>query len=473
MLMTRFMRSRAWLTALVAAALALLAPVAHADTITMHGGTIYYGEILEETPKTVTIRTKVANIVTTLTLKRSDISLIERTGNAVRPGYFEEKDKPKQADDAAGNDDDSATLYVLIPIHGEIGKESMADGVENALDGARRAKIRHVVFDIDTPGGSVAHADRMAKAIAEHREKTKAWKEPVRIHAYVHRAISAGIWVMFSCDSIFWADGATAGGAVVFRQDQSTGAAEVDAKMNSIIAAELAATAQQLGHRQEIVRAMMLPPSSLYTWVDSTGARRISDSRPPRGEAADAHELDGPEGILTLTTTDALELGLGTLAPDGPESLGSLIGTDGWKAAGKGGAAAMKQAARTAQAKQDKAERDAARAAELKEKALSLLTTLDPAIARAQAADPYQGSYQTINGVFTGDSQAEWTRRTASALKLWDKVFDIIKDLDKMDREHIKLTSHSIFDRENGRMVASQVEEIMSRLRTEAGKNKP
>lgn len=461
-----------WILCTVLIGLAAARP-AQADTVTMHNGTIYYGEIIEETPKTITIKTKVANIATTLTLKRSDISLIEKTANPVRPGYFDEKNERKrEGEEAEGNAD--STLYTLIPIHGTIGEEAVAAGVENALESARRSKIRYVVFDIDTPGGLVSHADEMAKAIAQHREKTKGWKEPVQIYAYVRRAISAGIWVMFSCDRVFWADGATAGGAVMFRQDQTTGAAEVDAKMNSIVAAELAAVAQGLGHPQEVVRAMMLPASSLYVWTDDTGARRTSDSMPDRGAGSDVHELDGPETVLTLTTADAMDIGLGTMAPGGPESLGQMLELAGWKPAGKGGAAAMKQAARSQQAKEDKAERDAERAEELRTKALSMNeNTLKPLIERANQADPYQGSYETVNGYFTGESQAEWARRTSNALKLWAKVLDVIRDLDKMDREHLKITGASIFNRESGRMVGSKVDEIMARLRSEANKTRP
>lgn len=471
---SRFAPRRAAIAAAVA--LACLAPLAdaRADTVTMHSGTIYYGEVVEETATHISIKTKVSNIVTTLKLARADIASIEKTGNPVKPGYLDDT-APSRGDDddasptsaASGS---SAGSYMLIPITGEIGRESMGEGVKNALKAAKAAKIRHIVFDINTPGGRVDDANEMVEAIIDYRNAAAAWDTPPRFYAYVRNAISAGIWVMFSCDVVCWSDQAIAGGAVAYRKDQSTGDASVDAKMNSILAAQLMTAAETLGHPPELVRAMMIMEAELHAWEDG-GQTRLSNDK-PRNQPG-ARELDGPREVLTLTTSQAVDLGFGRLIAGGPEEIGPALGIAGWKQAGKGGEAAMKAAARAEENRLKRAERDSDRAKEMYEKATALNATLSQAIDRAQAADPRAASYTTRGGVFTDESRAEWSRRSATAIKMWTEILDRIREMDKLDREFKKITGDSIFNRIQGRMVANEVDAIITRLRSEANRDRP
>lgn len=459
-----------------AVVLACLTPLgaARADTVTMHSGTIYYGEVIEETPTHISIKTKVSNIVTTLKLARADIASIEKTDNPVKPGYLDDTAPSRDDDDDASPttaaSGSGAGSYMLIPITGEIGRESMGEGVKNALKAAKSAKVRHIVFDINTPGGRVDDANEMVAAIIDYRNAAAAWDTPPRFYAYVRNAISAGIWVMFSCDVVCWSDQAIAGGAVAFKRDQTTGDASVDAKMNSILAAQLMTAAETLGHPPELVRAMMIMEAELHAWEDG-GQTRLSNDK-PRNQPG-ARELDGPREVLTLTTSQALDLGFGRLVAGGPEQIGPALGIAGWKQAGKGGEAAMKAAARAEENRLKRAERDSERAKEVYEKATALNATLSQAIDRAQAADPRAASYTTRGGVFTDESRAEWSRRSATAIKMWTEILDRIREMDKLDREFKKLTGDSIFNRIQGRMVANEVDAIITRLRSEANRDRP
>ena len=49
--------------------------------------------------------------------------------------------------------------YLVVPMRGEIGSTVTAIGLERALEDARKQKIAHIVFALDSPGGKVEEAE--------------------------------------------------------------------------------------------------------------------------------------------------------------------------------------------------------------------------------------------------------------------------------------------------------------------------
>lgn len=464
------MFGRSWSLWLWSFCVALAVNPARADTVVMHDGTMYYGEVIEETEAEVVMKTKVANIVTTVRLKRAEIQSIDRPNFGVREGFFEEKEK--KAGDAEPTVD--ASSYLLIPIKGTIGVEATADGVEQALKDAKERSIRHIVFELDTPGGYVQDAEKMADLIEAHRASAPA-DSPVKFHAYIRNALSAGIWVVFSCDEVCWAEGASAGAAVTFSKDRTTGAAEVDAKMNSAFAAKVAAIAEKHRHSPHFVRAMMVPEAKVYSWRDGRGNAVISGTAPvDKSAITEFRVLDDQGSILTLSASDAAAVGFGKVVPAGPEGLGAVNSVPDWKSAGDAGEKAMAQAAKTRQRELEQAGKDIETIRGIEKEFRLIIGKIDGMITAANSADPLQEQYTVdSSGNFTASSRAAWKANCDRAIDLWDEVLNSIDDLQRLDGRHKRLGGDGLLDKAGKKWVVGEIRDKAKWLREKRGATRP
>lgn len=91
----------------------------------------------------------------------------------------------------------------VVPIDGEI-TNATAQFVETRLERAAEAQPLAVVFDIDTPGGSVLAAERISNAILN---------APVPTAAVANQALSAGALIAMSAEDLAMLPGGTIGAA--------------------------------------------------------------------------------------------------------------------------------------------------------------------------------------------------------------------------------------------------------------------
>jgi len=98
----------------------------------------------------------------------------------------------------------SAQQVVRVPLSGTI-EMGLAPFVERTLAEAVAAGADAVVLEIETPGGRVDAAERIANAIG---------RSPVPVHAWVNmHAYSAGAMIAIATDRIFMQPGAVIGAA--------------------------------------------------------------------------------------------------------------------------------------------------------------------------------------------------------------------------------------------------------------------
>ena len=90
-----------------------------------------------------------------LTFSRDEIDSMER--KPVPPGFFEPPPPPPRATEPEPTKPDEA-LYLEVPIDGVFGEQVFAAGIEKALRYARRYRIEHVVFRINSAGGDLHEA---------------------------------------------------------------------------------------------------------------------------------------------------------------------------------------------------------------------------------------------------------------------------------------------------------------------------
>jgi ATP-dependent protease ClpP protease subunit len=342
------------------AAAFLAAGGALADIVYLSNGTWVKGTILSETKDDVEIDGKTnTGIPFKGKISMGQVSSILRDEKPKEaPDETPKKDEVKPAESPAAapeaKPESAPTVpeveekkgpvgdYLVVPLKGGFGDEIAPKGVSLALEWAVRKNIKHVVFEIESGGGYVWAANAIRDLMKKH-------DEALTYHAVIKEALSASIWVVFACDTISVLPGGTMGAAVMYTA--VTGSAEVDEKLNSAVAAEIASKAEVLGHSGHLVRAMILTDYTLYA-VEERGVWRFERDKPESGgkdkNAAGGVKVETlAEGnrVVTLTAAEMVKYGVARVVASMEDTeIGGRIGDPGWKSAGKAGEASMKTA---------------------------------------------------------------------------------------------------------------------------------
>jgi membrane-bound serine protease (ClpP class) len=168
-------------------------------------------------------------------------------------------------------------------------EDGLAPYVARGLREAAAAGAAAVYLDIDTPGGRIDAAERIADAVGA---------STVPVYAFVNpRAYSAGALIALSAKAIYMRPGAVLGAATPV-DGQGVKASE---KMVSAMRGEFRALAEARGLDPRVAEAM----------VD---------------ERVEVPGLDTPEQLLTLSTNEALRVGYAKAAVAGEPELLRAIG---------------------------------------------------------------------------------------------------------------------------------------------------
>jgi membrane-bound serine protease (ClpP class) len=182
-----------------------------------------------------------------------------------------------------------ATVY-RIPVTGGV-ELGMAPYVERSLDEAAAAGAAFVVIDLDTPGGQVSAAERIADAIAD---------SSVPVYALVdRRALGAGALVALSTRGIYMRPGSVIGAAARAEEESE----ETSGKIVSAMRSEMSALAVKRGLDSRVAEAMVDQDVAIPGVVEA-------------GK------------LLTLTTEDAVGLRYATEVDDFTGLLASLSAPD-------------------------------------------------------------------------------------------------------------------------------------------------
>jgi len=230
------------------------------------------------------------------------------------------------------------TFYLEVPMIDAppmvevLGAESSGGGIgmnitaESIINSVRYAggqpDINHVVFLMRTGGGKMFHAEAMKDVIEEFHRTTE-------FHIIIDDAISAGTWTVFSCDTIFMVDGGSVGGAVIY-VNLPDGTVKESPDIPAV-AARMAQLAERNGHPGALLPAMMHLPAELHYWEED--GEPVLSGRPPAssGSIRNHQELDSSSNVLTLTSSQAVEIGLADRLRGFDATLvGDEIGAPGW-----------------------------------------------------------------------------------------------------------------------------------------------
>ncbi|HWG85626.1 MAG TPA: ATP-dependent Clp protease proteolytic subunit, partial [Deinococcales bacterium] len=172
----------------------------------------------------------------------------------------------------------TAPLGVIIPIQGEINGANAAS-LERRLKQAEERGAAVVVLDIDTPGGEVSSAIRMADAILNTATPSLA---------VVTNAFSAGALIAMSGEQVAMLPGSEIGAALPITGTGQALEGVVGEKINSALRAKFRSVAETRGRPADLAEAMVNP-------------NKVVPGVKERGD------------ILTLTAADAVKLGVANL----------------------------------------------------------------------------------------------------------------------------------------------------------------
>jgi membrane-bound serine protease (ClpP class) len=175
-----------------------------------------------------------------------------------------------------------------VPITGVI-ELGIAPFLERSLEEAREAGAAAVVLDIDTPGGRVDAAERMADAISDSE---------VPVYAFINRrALSAGALISLAAHGIYMRPGSVIGAATPVTGEGQRAPEKIVSAMRSSMRA--------------LAEARALDPAVAEAMVD---------------EQIEVPGISEAGQLLTLTTEEAVEIGYAEPAEDW-DGLMQILGT--------------------------------------------------------------------------------------------------------------------------------------------------
>jgi len=204
---------------------------------------------------------------------------------------------------------------VVITLAGQV-DDYNRDALFRNFERARKLGAKTVILHVDTYGGLVPSALDMARFLRR--------QDDLHVVAFVDdKAISAGAMIALACNEIVMVPSAVLGDCapIVFKSDgklDSLPPAE-RAKQESPILKDFEASAARNGYDPLLATSMVATGKVVYYVEDAEGHRKFVDEPTYQKLVKDgdwkavaglSNPVDGPDTLLTVTTDEALKLGL-------------------------------------------------------------------------------------------------------------------------------------------------------------------
>jgi len=430
-----------------------------ADTLALKDGRTFEGRIVKQTAADVVfeVHGHGGRMKYSMTVPREQVaSLTEGKIAAEAPGSAEPKplaagEFPPEPE-APPVEPARSPSYCVIPLHGVVGHAFVADVLDKSLLDAEKRGPDVVLLDIDSPGGLIDEVERLAAVLRAHRGK-------VRVVAYVSKhAISAAAIALLAVEEIHMHPSAVVGAATGLKISPFGVPTELPEKSQSVWRATARSCAEAGGHSPLLAEAMIDPRMELYVVVEDgkpvvrqgrvelvTVEKREGGRRVVRKEGAgDARVVTVAGKLLTMTATEAEQVGLSAGKADDYAALGKALGFEGWtECAGLGRPLAEHRAQVV-----EKVRSDFAR----------FRQEFRDAMRQAVAADPTRHRY-VINprtGAFTPQSRRQWQERTAVCYRFLGKAERALKQAKKLAERFPRVTLTDV----------AELRDIESRIKT-------
>jgi membrane-bound serine protease (ClpP class) len=190
------------------------------------------------------------------------------------------------------------------------------DQLKRRFDRARSAGAKTVILEIDTYGGLVTAGLDISRFLKNQTD--------LHIIGFVDsKAISAGAMIALACDEIVMAPSGTLGDCAPIQMGHGIGVVPMGpaerAKAESPILADFMESAERHGYARELAVAMVSTPLSVYwvqdgegnrRFVDATAYKELTEGGKWKAVEGEPSPIDGPEGLLTVHTEQAIRYAL-------------------------------------------------------------------------------------------------------------------------------------------------------------------
>lgn len=424
----------------------LMTAAALGDTVTMKDGRHFEGEIIEQSPTVVVLDAMVAGIRATLPLKRAAIEQIDV--EPVAPDFYEPRSKvdarvSNRAEFAYGDE-----LFLEVPVVGQIGQAIHEASLRRVLAYAKRYRVNHIVFRIDSSGGDIEEARRIGRLLLDYEDE-------LTYHALVRKCRGSALAFVLVADRVQLLPGASLGGPV---KPDAGPAYDADQLMREQIARNVAQYMEGKGKSGLLAMALFDPSVEVAVWLDDDGIMQQAASAPESLSGDKIIIRNGPEELLVVTADQAYKLGMPRFDGNVDAYGRRVLGLESWRAESDFGARTIRDHAISQQK----------RAADRAQQAERLITknitrrkltqrNIEHNIAQAKTWDPAGGDYATMNTgwerdwindayryrrspYLTTDSQREWQRRTDLTVSLLNKAVRGIQAMKRLDAEAERLS---------------------------------
>jgi hypothetical protein len=335
-----------------------------------------------------------------------------------------------------------------------LGTDVVAGGITRAIAYAKRYRIPHLVFVVDSPGGSLDEALMISRVMQQdHR--------PLSFHAVIRRCQGAALAIPLLCETLHVEPGAVIGDT---EQALGAGSQQFGDEDEQVLRTELARRAYEYAVSQGspgvIVRAMLDPLEELSVWKQPDGEPGLARSLPEDVPAENVIFTTKAGEMLVLEYDQIVALGIPSLT-DGIGNMGYALDIQNWQAESNYGEETMAQLADLRRKQQ--ASKDAQFKEKLKSNLLRRETTqasIENSIKQAKSWDPTKGDYATYTKRYgwgqgwgryrdedyvapgttlTRDSREEWQRRSDLTLGYLRKAAKACKSMKRLDTMAIKL----------------------------------
>jgi hypothetical protein len=438
----------------IAIALILLSNVAVSDTVRMKDGRSFEGMVVSQDESSVVIDTMVSGIrAPSLRLSVNEIEEVQ-TG-PVSDGFFntEPSPPPRTANAVTGPDRDG--LYLVVPIKGELGTDVVADGIGRTISYAKRYRIQHLVFVVDSPGGDLDEVLMITRSMRRADQQ-------LTFHAIIRRCQGAALAIPLLCETLHVEPGALIGDT---EQALGVGSRKYGNEDDQVLRTELARRAFEYavsnGSPGVIVRAMLDPLESLSAWKETDGRLGMAMALPEDIPTENVIFTTKAGEMLVLDYQQITAIGVPALE-GGVAGLGAALGIDHWQAESDFGKTSMAQL--VGQKRKQQASKDARFKQQLKANILKRETTqasIEHSIMKAMEWDPTEGDYATYTKRYrrgwgdrgrrsddhyyapgtnyTRESRNERQRRSDLTMGYLRKAAKACKSMKRFDAEAVKL----------------------------------
>jgi ATP-dependent protease ClpP protease subunit len=298
-------------------AILLATQFAMADTVVTKDGRTLDGRIVTQNDDKIVMEITKYGANMQVALNRNDVVSLKES-SVFRPAA-KAATKPaatsRSASGPAGGSttkSDEGATYYLIPIKGEIGKDVQKEVIREALRSARSKKATYVIFQIDSPGGSVGETEEILGLMTE--------KSDQRRMALVSKALSSAAVLSMACPDIFVEPGATIGAAVPMSSGPTP--QPIEEKVLSAIRAMARSAAEVGNHNTLLIQGMME--------MDMELGLTTKDGKPVVAAGHDGKVLKPKGQILTLTAHEAVDCGLARDVVSDEAAIGKSLGLARW-----------------------------------------------------------------------------------------------------------------------------------------------